>query len=76
MIERLELCEWDVVPPLGAVTLTLTITPPELELAVATRGVSLCPAMMRAIVAAMVVDATAFIVDTTAFEGQTAPPAV
>jgi hypothetical protein len=32
--------------------------PAELELAIATSGASLCPAMMRAIVAAMVVDAT------------------
>jgi hypothetical protein len=50
---RLEL---DVIPPLTAVTITLDVTPTELELAVATSGVSLCPAMMRAIVAAMVVD--------------------
>jgi len=34
----------------------LDVSPPELELAVATSGVSLCGAMMRAIVAAMVVD--------------------
>lgn len=50
---RLEL---DVIPPLTTVTITLDVTPPELELAVATSGISLCPAMMRAIVAAMVVD--------------------
>ncbi|HLC08636.1 MAG TPA: hypothetical protein VJK06_05070 [Methyloceanibacter sp.] len=50
--------ELDVIPPLGSVTITLCVSPPELELAVATSGASLCPAMMRAIVAAMVVDAT------------------
>ncbi len=48
--------ELDVVPPLNALTITLDVSPPELELAVATSGVSLCSAMMRAIVAAMVVD--------------------
>ncbi|HZJ11884.1 MAG TPA: hypothetical protein VFD26_04435 [Methyloceanibacter sp.] len=36
----------------------LCVSPPELEPAVATSSASLCPAMMRAIVAAMVVDAT------------------
>jgi hypothetical protein len=50
--------ELDVIPPLGSVTITLEVSPTELELAVATSGVSLCPAMIRAIVAAMVVDAT------------------
>ena len=52
MGEQLERWELDIIPPLDAVT----ITPPDLELAVATSGVSLCPAMMKAIVAAMVVD--------------------
>jgi hypothetical protein len=56
MMEQPERWELDVVPPLGVVTITLNVTPPELELAVATSGISLCPAMMRAIVAAMVVD--------------------
>ena len=37
-------------------TITLNVSPPDLELAVATSGVSLCPAMMQAIVAVMVVD--------------------
>jgi hypothetical protein len=50
--------ELDVIPPLRSVTITLEVSPTELELAVATSGVSLCTAMMRAIVAAMVVDAT------------------
>jgi hypothetical protein len=36
----------------------LDVSPPELEVAVATSGGSLCDAMMRAIVAAMVVDAS------------------
>jgi hypothetical protein len=48
--------ELDVIPPLGSVRITLDVSPSELELAVATGGVSLCPAMMNAIVAAMVVD--------------------
>jgi hypothetical protein len=48
--------ELDVIPPLGAVTITLDISPPELELAVATSGASLCNALMKAIVAAMAVD--------------------
>ena len=51
--------ELDVIPPLDSVTITLNLSPPDLELAVATSGLSLCPAMMRAIVAAMVIDATA-----------------
>ena len=46
----------DVIPPLGSVRIILDVTPSELELAVATAGVSLCPAMMNAIIAAMVVD--------------------
>ena len=48
--------EFDVIPPLYKVTITLDVSPSELELAVATRGVSLCKAMMQAIIAAMVVD--------------------
>lgn len=46
----------DVIPPLGSVRIVLDVSPSELELAVATAGVSLCPAMMHAIIAAMVVD--------------------
>jgi len=56
MLEHFDRLELDIVPPLNAVTITLSVSPPDLELAVATRGASLCPAMMRAIVAAMVVD--------------------
>jgi len=58
MRDHTERWELDVIPPLSSVTITLCVSPPELELAVATSGASLCPAMMRAIVAAMVVDAT------------------
>ena len=58
MVEQLERFEFDIIPPLDAVTITLNVSPPDLELAVATSGLSLCPAMMRAIVAAMVVDTT------------------
>ncbi len=58
MPERAEHWELDIIPPLETVTITLNVSPPDLELAVATAGLSLCPAMMKAIVAAMVVDAT------------------
>ena len=58
MMQQMERLEVDIVPPLDAVTITLIVSPPDLELAVATSGVSLCPAMMRVIIAAMVVDAT------------------
>ena len=58
MTEHPDQWELDVIPPLRSITITLDVTPPELELAVATSGASLCPAMMRAIVAAMVVDVT------------------
>ncbi len=57
MMEQPDRWELDVIPPLNSLTITLDVSPPELELAVATSGVSLCTAMMRAIVAAMVVDA-------------------
>jgi len=57
MMEQPDRWELDVIPPLNSLTITLDISPPELELAVATSGASLCRAMMRAIVAAMVVDA-------------------
>jgi hypothetical protein len=57
MLEGIDGIELDVIPPINSLTITLDVSPPELELAVATRGVSLCNAMMRAIVAAMVVDA-------------------
>lgn len=60
MVEQPERLELDIIPPLQTVTITLDVSPPDLELAVATSGISLCPAMMRAIVAAMVVDATQF----------------
>jgi hypothetical protein len=56
MIEQPESWELDIVPPIEAISITLNVSPPDLELAVATAGLSLCPAMMRAIVAAMVVD--------------------
>jgi len=56
MYEHFERLELDIIPPLDAITITLNVSPPDLELAVATSGVSLCPAMMKAIVAAMVVD--------------------
>jgi hypothetical protein len=56
MLDQMEPVELDIVPPLDAITITLNVSPPDLELAVATSGVSLCPAMMKAIVAAMVVD--------------------
>ena len=49
--------ELDVIPPLSPITIILDVSPPELELAVATSGVSLCNALMKAIVAAMAVDA-------------------
>jgi hypothetical protein len=58
MREEPERLEFDVIPPLVSITITLNVTPPELELAVATSGASLCPAMMREIIAAMVVDTT------------------
>jgi hypothetical protein len=60
MNEQLGRFEFDIIPPLNSVTITLNVSPSDLELAVATSGVSLCPAMMRAIVAAMVIDTTQF----------------
>ena len=57
MFEHTDRWELDVIPPPSSMTITLDVSPPELELAVATSGASLCTAMMRAIVAAMVVDA-------------------
>jgi len=48
--------ELDVIPPLRSFTITLNVSPADLELAVATGGASLCGAMMQAIIAAMVVD--------------------
>jgi hypothetical protein len=56
MFDHFERLELDIIPPLDAITITLNVSPPDLELAVATSGVSLCPAMMKAIVAAMVID--------------------
>jgi hypothetical protein len=57
MMDNADRLELDVIPPLNSLTITLDVSPQELELAVATNGASLCKAMMRAIVAAMVVDA-------------------
>ena len=57
MMKHAERGELDVIPPLGSVTITLDVSPLEIELALATSRVSLCRAMMTAIVAAMVVDA-------------------
>ena len=57
MMKHAERGELDVIPPLGSITITLDVSPSELKLALATSGVSLCRAMMNAIVAAMVVDA-------------------
>lgn len=57
MMEHTDRWELDVIPPLNSFTITLDVSPQELEMAVATSGASLCAAMMRAIVAAMVVDA-------------------
>jgi hypothetical protein len=51
MLKEAERWELDVIPPLDAVTITLNLSPTDLELAVATSGLSLGPAMMRAIVA-------------------------
>jgi hypothetical protein len=56
MMQQNGIWELDIVPPLEPVRIVLDLTPPELELAVATSGTSLCAAMMKAIVAAMVVD--------------------
>ncbi len=56
--DRYDHGELDVIPPLHSVTITLDVSPTELELAVATCGKSLCPAMLNAIMAAMVVDTT------------------
>jgi len=56
MIEPGNRGDLDVIPPLNKVTITLDVSPAELELAVATNGASLCPAMMKAIIAALVVD--------------------
>lgn len=55
-VEHRDRGELDVIPPLCSVRIVLDVSPSELELAVATLGVSLCPAMMNAIIAAMVVD--------------------
>ena len=56
MMEYSDRGELDVIPPLRSFTITLNVSPADLELAVATSGASLCGAMMQAIVAAMVVD--------------------
>jgi hypothetical protein len=57
MMEHTDRWELDVIPPLNSLTISLDVSPQELEMAVATSGASLCAAMMQAIVAAMVVDA-------------------
>ena len=54
-----ENCGWwdfDFIPPIDTISITLDVSPLELELPVATSGMPLCRAMMNAIVAAMVVD--------------------
>lgn len=58
MIEQQETGELDIIAPLHDITITLNVSPLDLELAVATGGLALCPALMRAIVAAMVVDSS------------------
>jgi hypothetical protein len=45
MTEHPDQWELDVIPPLRSITIILDVSPPELELAVATSGASLCPAM-------------------------------
>jgi hypothetical protein len=44
MMKHAERGELDVIPPLGSVTITLDVSPLEIELALATSGVSLCRA--------------------------------
>ena len=56
MIENCGWWDFDFIPPIDTISITLDVSPLELELAVATSGMSLCRAMMNAIVAAMVVD--------------------
>jgi hypothetical protein len=56
MIEDCGRWDLDFIPPIDSISITLDVSPVELELAVATSGMSLCRAMMNAIVAAMVVD--------------------
>ena len=41
MFEHTDRWELDVIPPLNSLTITLDVSPPELELAVATSGASL-----------------------------------
>lgn len=55
-MQRCDLGELDVIPPLGSVRITLDVTPSELELAIASGGASLCGAMLQAIIIAMVAD--------------------
>ncbi|MGH6736635.1 MAG: hypothetical protein ACRECX_11240 [Methyloceanibacter sp.] len=50
-------CELDVTPSRHPLAVYLSISPVELELALATHGASLREAMMRAIIAALAVDA-------------------
>ena len=55
MMQHADQWELDVIPPLSPVRIILDVSPPELELAVATSGASLCNALMKAIVAAVAV---------------------
>jgi hypothetical protein len=43
MIEQPERMELDIIPPLHEISITLNVSPLDLELAVATAGLSLCP---------------------------------
>lgn len=56
MIENCGRWDFDFIPPVDTISITLDVSPLELELALPTSGMSLCRAMMNAIVAAMVVD--------------------
>ena len=56
MVETFGRWDFDFIPPIDSISITLDVSPVELELAVATAGRSLCSAMINAIVAAMVVD--------------------
>ena len=55
MPEHLIRCDFDFVAPTTPLSVTLDLSPEELELAVATEGASLCGIAMKAIIAAVVV---------------------
>jgi hypothetical protein len=55
MADIADIPELDVLPPLENLKITLELSPTDVELAVATKGDSLPPATMRALVAALVV---------------------